>query len=134
MPAQANGHGKPGPARTLLAALPFLAWFATLWWLSSGPGRLPGNQLIPHFDKLAHFAFFFLGACLLHLPLATATRLTPTRRTLVIIATLAAVGALDEFHQSFVPQRSGNDPADLTADILGATTAACILHKRLTRR
>jgi VanZ family protein len=38
-------------------------------------------------------------------------------------------GALDEFHQSHVPGRSGNDPADFAADLLGALCGALVFRK-----
>lgn len=52
------------------------------------------------------------------------------RRSLLITVTVVGLtGALDEFHQSHVPGRSGNDPADLAADLLGAFCGALVFRK-----
>ncbi|MEY3896711.1 MAG: hypothetical protein RLZZ214_2231 [Verrucomicrobiota bacterium] len=40
------------------------------------------------------------------------------------VVVVALIGALDEYHQSFTPGRSGNDPFDWLADLLGATAGA----------
>jgi VanZ family protein len=45
---------------------------------------------------------------------------------------MTAVGCLDEFHQSWVPERTGNDSQDLTADVLGSI-AGFYVFKRLHR-
>ena len=45
----------------------------------------------------------------------------------------AAYGASDEYHQTFVPGRSGNDPGDWLADTIG-TTAGVLLYARLVQR
>ena len=43
---------------------------------------------------------------------------------LVVTISLAAIGALDEWHQSWIPTRSGNDLGDWIADVLGSLTGA----------
>lgn len=40
------------------------------------------------------------------------------------VVVIALIGALDEYHQSFTPGRSGNDPFDWLADLLGAIAGA----------
>lgn len=65
-------------------------------------------------DKLAHFAFFFIFALLL-------ARVVLLPVALVFLLALL-VGAADEFHQIYLPGRSpGID--DLLADTLGASLA-----------
>jgi VanZ family protein len=45
-------------------------------------------------------------------------------------------GVADEFHQSFVPGRQGNDLGDMTADLIGATLGAMsfLVLRRIFRR
>lgn len=109
----------------------FVAWFATLWWLSSvTPGSSNGPE-IPHLDKIAHFGFFFGGAGLLSAALFGLNPSSPNWRriTLTTILVLAAVGALDEWHQTHTPGRSGNDLGDWLADVLGATAGTLVFRR-----
>ncbi len=99
----------------------FALWFGVLWWLSSRPSTIPPALQFTASDKLLHFAYFFIGgglfsaACFLRRPKWSARRLVTTASIVVSL-----VGVLDEFHQSFVPLRSGNDPLDMLADALGS--------------
>ncbi|MBC8128281.1 MAG: VanZ family protein [Gloeobacteraceae cyanobacterium ES-bin-144] len=112
--------------RVWLAAL--LGWFGTLWILSSMSGVGP-NVSINHLDKVAHFIYFFGGGVLLagwrfrYQPVRPSWKLILT----TTILTMALIGWLDEWHQSFTPGRSGNDPFDWLADLLGATAGAFAL-------
>jgi VanZ family protein len=45
----------------------------------------------------------------------------------------AIIGALDEFHQTFTPGRSGNEPWDWLADVTGGVLAAWIVWKLLLK-
>ena len=47
----------------------------------------------------------------------------------VLVIVLATVGALDEWHQSWVPGRSGNDPGDWLADVVGALTGGLVFKR-----
>lgn len=102
--------------RLSLAA--FAIWLGALWWLSSGPRDVPMGAEIPFADKICHFGYFGLGGLLLGTALALRT---PGTRAAILAGVLlmALIGASDEFHQTMVPGRSGNDPADWTADTLG---------------
>lgn len=106
----------------------FLVWFVTLWALSSSD--VPAKELpsIPYFDKIAHFGFFLGGSGLLCAWLYRRAPESPhwPRLIATAVAIIALVGCLDEFHQSFTPGRSGNDPADWTADLVGALVGALI--------
>lgn len=114
----------------------FLLWFAVLWALSSFAIGGKYAPPIDHFDKVEHFGYFFGGSGLL---CAWLFRLNPERPNWkAIIAgaviAIALVGWLDEYHQTFTPGRSGNDPYDWLADVLGATAGAATfkrLHHRL---
>jgi VanZ family protein len=117
-----------------LWAMAVTVWAVLLWRLSSRPIGVPVPS-IPHWDKAAHLLYFTCGSfcfCrLLHL-----LRPAWSRRTLVLatVAFATSVGALDEFHQSFVPGRSGNDPWDWLADTLGGLTGALIYMLWMPRR
>lgn len=117
---------------TWLAA--FLVWFATLWWLSSSARPLQHAPPIPLSDKILHFGWFFGGAGLL---CAFLFRLRPHARlplpaAIFAAILLAATGALDEWHQSRVPGRDGNDPADWSADVAGSI-AGILFFRRFGR-
>ena len=110
----------------------FILWFSVLWMLSSNsaPGNL--SPPFPHFDKVAHFGYYFGGGGLLAAYLFRLAPDVPNWKTLISIAILviAAIGAMDEWHQSFTPGRSGNDLYDWLADLMGAMAGA-FTFKRL---
>jgi len=111
-------------------------WFCVLWYLSSGTHAGFTLPPIEHFDKFQHFGYFFGGAVIFSAYLFRRNPANPRWRIIipVVILVMAAVGWLDETHQSFVPGRSGNDHFDWLADILGATAGALVfkaIHRRL---
>ena len=113
----------------------FLLWFAVLWVLSSFS---LGNQMtvpMANFDKLEHFGYFFGGSGLLCAYLFRRNPDRPNWRVILggTIVAIALTGCLDEYHQTFTPGRSGNDPYDFLADVLGATAGA-FTFKRLHHR
>ncbi len=104
----------------------WLSWVTLLYVmssLSSNGGSLPP---IWNIDKVMHFTYFFAGAVTVAKFLQQYDSLKLTSKSLVRICILlgAIVGALDEFHQSFVPGRYGNDPIDFAADVLGSFAGA----------
>ena len=114
----------------------FLIWFFTLWKLSSGPIAVKTGMEIPQFDKLMHFGYFFGGSGLLSAFLFCRNTTQPNWLHIltIVLLCMTATGCLDEWHQSWVPQRSGNDSQDLTADVLGALAGFHVfkkLHQRL---
>lgn len=78
--------------------------------------------------KAAHMTEYFLLALSLQLPLsAWFSRLLPyPRRILIGFFCTAIFAALDEFHQTFVPGRSGNF-TDVCIDSTGAAIASLFL-------
>ncbi len=94
--------------------------------LSSLPGQVELVPPIDHFDKIVHFCYFFGGGGLLSAWLFRLRSDLPNWKAIlsVTILTVALLGGLDEFHQTFTPGRSGNDPYDWLADILGAAAGA----------
>lgn len=105
-----------------------IVWAGLLWWLSSQPGSGRPPR-IPHFDKVLHTSYFFLGGLFLQLGLRNGSRNLSNRGFLLLGLLFAAViGVLDEHHQTFTPGRSGHDPFDWMADCLGGLLAALLAH------
>ncbi len=113
------------------------ALVAAIGWslLLLGLGSLPGAVLAAGprvWDKLAHaLAYGALGALA---ALALRRRLRGLLLVLAAAGWATAVGALDEWHQQWVPRRSP-DLLDLAADAVGAVIAAgaVALYPVLTR-
>jgi VanZ family protein len=114
----------------------FLGWFAALWFCSSLPGSAQPMP-VPHLDKLLHFSYYLGGGLLFagcHFRLQPAQPAWGRILGAAIVA-MALIGWLDEWHQTFTPGRSGADPWDWLADLLGGAAGALILkaiHRRLT--
>jgi VanZ family protein len=114
--------------RTWLAA--FAVWFGTLWWLSSQVRHFPPGLDFRFSDKAIHFGYFLAGgfsaAAFFYRRKPDGTNWDRT----FLLAILAAgfTGALDEWHQSWVPGRSGNDLPDFHADLLGSMAGALLLR------
>lgn len=112
----------------------FVVWAVVLWTLSDGPLPAPPGPKIVGFDKILHFGYYFGGAVLLSAGLYFRAPDRPSwgKLTIAVVATLAVVGALDEWHQSWFPERSGNDLGDWIADTAGAFAGA-LAFRRLHR-
>ncbi len=115
----------------------FAVWFGALWWLSSLSRPIPESVPFEVSDKVLHFGYFFGGAGLLSAALfLSLSKATTPRRIALAVVILALVGIIDEYHQSWVPGRSGNDPFDFLADVLGAFAGAAVfqLFRRFLRQ
>lgn len=118
------------PKRAFIWISVWVIWFVTLWFLSSLQPSTPKGPEIPHFDKVQHFVYFAIGGVLFSGWLKI-KRPPMTALSIILLTTLigATVGAVDEYHQTFTPGRSGNDPYDWTADLLGSFFGAfCCLR------
>jgi VanZ family protein len=107
-----------------------LGWMALIFFLSS-KSDLPVPPLFPFQDKVEHgVAFGILGVFFYR---SFKPRWAPPllKRVLVITAMVAAYGAFDEIHQSFVPARDAS-LADFAADTIGGLVSAIIfsVHAR----
>ncbi len=113
----------------------FLLWFAVLWLLSSFTLGTKLAVPVDNFDKVEHFGYFFGGSGLLCAYLFRRNPDHPNWKAIIggVIVAIALTGCLDEYHQTFTPGRSGNDPYDLLADVLGATAGA-FTFKRIHHR
>ena len=122
---------------TLVRKSPFwwfgvAVWAVVLWNLSANPS-LPSGPSFPLKDKLLHCLYFCGGATCLLLALFGKAKTLPSWRQLACYSIPFAIiiGAADEFHQTFTPGRSGNDPWDWLADLSGGLLAAWIVWKLL---
>ena len=110
----------------------FLLWFGVLYLLSSFSQVTDYSPPIDQFDKIAHFGYFFGGSGLLCAYLYR-RQPTPTTHWKSLITTavtiIAIVGILDEYHQTFTPGRSGNDPYDWLADVIGGIVGALVFKR-----
>ena len=87
-------------------------------FFQSGHKQIAGPNIVD-FDKVMHFGVFGLLATLV-------CRLGKGwRAALLALVLTSAFGATDEWHQSFVPERS-SDIADWVADTLGAALAVSV--------
>lgn len=94
---------------------PAAAWAAVLFFLSASPIRLDdGWQWLAIDDKIVHFCLYTVMGAALAYPRRQGVRAAHV----VMIGLGALYGALDEWHQSFVP---GRDPSlgDWAADVVG---------------
>ena len=105
-------------------------WALVLLMLSS-TSSLPGPN-ISNIDKLEHTLYFAAGHIALGIALFLAAPPRNRRQWMtigaVIIGAAIVTGILDEWHQSFVPGRFGNDPGDIIADACGGIVAAALLR------
>lgn len=86
-------------------------------------------MLIPHQDKALHFLYFGCGGWVLAAALRLSSQLRGASLLLVVVVVIAALGGLDEYHQSFVPGRSGLDAGDWLADFFGAICGGFVLQR-----
>ena len=110
------------PSTQVLRWLPAVMWAAVLFWASSRPtSPIPFIIPIPHADKGIHFTEFAVLSyliCWAQEPSGWALG----RIIWVAVLATSVYGALDEFHQSFTPDRTP-EVADWVADTLGAVAA-----------
>lgn len=105
----------------------FGLWLAGICVLSSmsGPQLEPAFEFLPG-DKFAHFVAFALGGALLAVALKRSFAMSWSRVIGLSVLSVGLFAAVDEWHQTFTPGRSGGDIGDWTADMLGAATGAVI--------
>jgi VanZ family protein len=129
------------PSRRMRAAVLWAAfgvWMTALWILSSRPAAIgDGPSWLPvPLDKFLHFLYFFSGAVCLLTVLFHCLPWRPWKLALAAFLIMAAIGATDEWHQTFTPHRQGGDPFDWTADCLGAAAAVLtvvLIHGKFRR-
>ncbi len=119
--------------RRLAPWIPAVAYAAVIFWLSSESHPLPFlPPAIFGFDKLLHAGEYAVLAVLLFPALRT-SGLSPRHALVLSFALASLYGASDEWHQSFVPERSA-DPWDWASDAGGAATGAALAWAALRHR
>jgi VanZ family protein len=110
---------EPTP-RTLLRRLCFVLAAAIafqLFYLGAQP--IAVGLFSAPWDKLAHFVVFSLITVLLWIG-------TAGRMPIMVIVTVVAIGALDEWHQAWLPGRTA-DVGDFLVDVCAAVGAGAML-------
>jgi VanZ family protein len=137
--------------RFLSRYVPLIAWLAFISFASSGsfsagntsrvigplilwlfPNTSAETLAIVHFTtrKLAHFTEYAILGFLAARAFRTSPRPAISSRWFLISATLVVTFALmDEYHQSFVPTRTGSI-FDSLIDIAGGLTALLLVRRR----
>jgi VanZ family protein len=117
------------PFRAAFFWVGFAVWLGVLWSLSSGPPVVteqPSGLAIP-IDKLLHFFYFFGGAVCLMLAMAHSFALKGWKLVVLVFVTVSMIGAVDEWHQTFTPDRQGGDPWDWSADCAGGIAGVLVI-------
>lgn len=102
--------------------LPPLLWAGVIIFATSMPSDVVPQQ-VTTFDKAAHFSMYAVLAGLLTRHLSELT--TRWRAAAAAVAIAVAFGAVDEWHQQYIPGRS-TELADWHADSMGAATGALL--------
>lgn len=90
---------------------------------TASPDVLPGRFV----DKIAHMAIYAVLGALIARAISGGRLSATTWRHLVVAVVLSTLyGVSDEWHQSFVPDRTP-DAMDLMADALGAAAGALFI-------
>ncbi len=98
----------------------FVLWLVMLWFLSASSPPAEKTIQIPHLDKILHFGYFSLGGAFLSAYCGLKWgQLSAWRLLFIVVLACSLVGRLDEYHQGFVPGRTGNDTGDWLADSMG---------------
>lgn len=116
-----SGLGKSVRWRVYLYGLPAMAWGAFLLAAAVAPnlGPIEDIDIVPHQDKLLHFAEYLVQAMLTVLALVKGTRRPRPWIVQATFLSVAAYGVLLEAIQVLVPERDASY-WDLAFNILGA--------------
>jgi VanZ family protein len=115
------------------------AWKLAILWgvlilaLTSLPGAsVPSIPPVPHIDKLAHAGLYLVFGALVARAAGEGRALGAGHAAIVMLGVIA-FGAVDEWHQLFIPSRTGSW-SDLGADTLGACIGVLAFQAALSRR
>lgn len=111
--------------------IPVIIWAGFIFFLSSR--QFSGLPLFPGADKIIHICIYMVLGYFIARALIKAHNVK--KYQIVIIATLLAgvYGLSDEFHQSFVPNRSV-EILDMLSDFLGGFLGSLIISLSLGGR
>ena len=107
--------------------LPPLIYMAVIFYLSSQSAPLPAVTAVV-WDKILHL-FEYAGLAALFGRALVGEGLGWSASFVVAALLAAAYGATDEYHQLFVPLRSG-ELRDWLVDVLGASLGAALVFAR----
>ena len=121
-----------GFSRKVTRIIPMLLMMGIIFFLSSVPGEDLVLPDIVNIDKVAHMAIYGLLALSVFHAFGGArfSQTHPHLVPLLVILFCSVYGLSDEFHQSFVPNRSA-DVFDVLADSIGAVIV-CIIRIVIT--
>jgi len=106
--------------KNILRKIPAILVMAGIFILSAMPGNDPFLKNFDFNDKIKHFIVYFILGISLCLWIPNRKWFAkPVVWGVLVVLICAIFGISDEFHQSFVPGRNGNDLGDLTADFIG---------------
>jgi len=106
--------------KTFLRRFPAIAVMVGIFVLSNLPSNDPLLNVVELGDKIKHFiAYFVLGITFCLWVSNKKWFAKPVLWGAVVVVLCTAFGIIDEYHQSFIPGRSGNDLWDLAADFIG---------------
>ncbi len=112
---------------------PAAAYTAFIFWLSSAPRRVPWIGLFPHIDKVYHLAEYAPLGCLLSRAVrGTFGRMRWLAVGVWVLITVAGVGGLDEFYQSFIDTRISS-AWDALADLIGGALGFLLYRRRTAK-
>ena len=108
---------------------------ALVYYSSSIRGEDIPKIDIPNIDKLFHFVEYFILGALLVRAFANSSDKANFKLILLLSILIASIyGALDEFHQRFIPGRSP-EIFDIFSDIIGSFSGALLsMHKEKSSR
>lgn len=109
----------------LLRITPMLLVMGVIFFLSHQSGDTLYLPPIPGMDKLCHMAIYGMLAIALLWSLGRERQVSLVRVALKTVLFCLLYGISDEFHQSFVPQRSVSG-LDLLADLAGAMVVCAV--------
>jgi VanZ family protein len=112
---------------SVLVGILFGLWILSLWILSSLPGEDLQLPSFPGADKVVHFLYFSVGGFLLAWLLGRTLSWERWKITGSVLAAIALIGAMDEFHQLHTVHRTGADPLDWIADCAGGFLGAVVI-------
>ncbi len=115
----------------LLFLCPAIIWMCIITYLSSQEHLPDVQELFKNADKVAHFGVYFILSILLMIGISSNFRIKRELSIFFVFIIGSGFAALDEYHQSFVPNRTP-DFYDLIADVIGIILGV-ILYKYIVR-
>jgi VanZ family protein len=110
--------------KTFLRRVPAIVVMAGIFTLSALPSNDPFLNVFEFSDKIKHFIAYFVLGLTFCLWISNGKWFArPVLWSLIVVVLCSVFGIIDEYHQSFIPGRSGNDLGDLIADFIGGFTS-----------